>query len=239
MRRRNARGFSLIELLTVIAIVGLLLSITVPSLLRAKQTARALTCRTLLKSSALGLYAYFWEHNQLIDISVSDPVMRPWFTLDEYRTAMGLPLLGQEYKERRSETQEYMPSYDKDFICPSASFALANPEDGLYAMDRSYGLNAHVYYYKDYIRQRLESQSGRIICMADALDWWFNYWNCDRYPDYGEQWLGYETYGMTAYRHGERSNVSFWDGHVEPMTSEQLKANLDEWMKLEERRQQW
>ena len=79
--------------------------------------------------------------------------MRPWYTFDEFRARVGLHNLPEEYKEHQpyGTIQEYLPSYPKNYICPAATYALNNSEDDLYAMDRSYGLNAHVFYYKHYI----------------------------------------------------------------------------------------
>jgi prepilin-type processing-associated H-X9-DG protein len=72
--------------------------------------------------------------------------------------------------------------------------------------------------------------------MADALDWWFNCWQCDKYAEYGEQWLGFETYGTAAIRHSKKANVAYWDGHVEQMTAEELKDDLNEWLTLANRK---
>lgn len=238
MYKMNKKGFSLIELVVVLTIISLLISVLLPSLRRIKETTRSIVCKSLLKNYTFANYSYFVEHNQLLPISVNDPLMRPWHTFDEFRSRIGLHPLSEEYKLRRPMgiLQEYKPSYEKKYICPSALFALKNSEENLYAMDRSYAMNAHIFFYRDYIKQRLTSQAGRIICMADALDWWFNYWECDKYAEYGENWIGYQTYGMAAFRHvSQKANVSFWDGRCEQMTAEELKLNLDEWMKQAER----
>lgn len=224
------------ELLVVLAVIALLLSMVGPSLRNAKEAARAVVCKTSLRSSTFVHYTYFTEHNTLMPISVNDPVMRPWFTFDAYRSMLGLPVLEPEYKTRRiGPLQEYKPSYPQKFICPSARVALDTAEDELYPMDRSYGLNAHVFYFEDYVRRRMTSQSGGILCMADALDWWFNCWQCDKYAEYGEQWLGFETYGTAAFRHGKKANAAYWDGHVAQMTAEELKTHLNEWLALANR----
>lgn len=230
----NKKGFTLIELLVVLFILALLISILLPALRSARETAKAIVCKSLLKNYAFVHYGYFIEHGDLLPLSVKDPIMRPWHTLDEFRDRIGLHPLSEEYKFRHpiSSLQEYKPSYPKKYICPSASFARQHAEDGLYSMERSYGVNAHIYYFRDYVKERMVKQNGRIICMADAMDWWFNYWECDKYTEYGEEWLGFATYGMAAFRHtSQRGNISFWDGHSEQMTAEELKNRLDEWMK--------
>jgi prepilin-type processing-associated H-X9-DG protein len=146
-----------------------------------------------------------------------------------------LPYLNDTYKQWYGPDQPFKASYEKKFLCPAAKYAINNPENGLYPFHRSYGLNAHIYYDAAYIKERLMSQSARIICMADALDWWFNYWCCDNYAAYGENWQGTNTYGMAAFRHGNKALVSYWDGHVKEMDSPTLKDNLDEWMRADQR----
>jgi prepilin-type N-terminal cleavage/methylation domain-containing protein len=46
---RSNKGFTLIEIMIVVLIIGILLSIAVPSFLRARETSRAKTCVSNLK----------------------------------------------------------------------------------------------------------------------------------------------------------------------------------------------
>jgi prepilin-type N-terminal cleavage/methylation domain-containing protein/prepilin-type processing-associated H-X9-DG protein len=68
MRAGNAkRAFTLIELLVVIAIISLLVSILLPSLNRAKDLARSVTCLSNLRNSGMGIILYAQDNDgQLI-----------------------------------------------------------------------------------------------------------------------------------------------------------------------------
>ncbi|MFP3937556.1 MAG: prepilin-type N-terminal cleavage/methylation domain-containing protein, partial [Phycisphaerae bacterium] len=57
-KNRRPRAFTLIELLVVIAIIALLMSILLPALGRARQTARTLVCSTNLKNIGQAAHLY-------------------------------------------------------------------------------------------------------------------------------------------------------------------------------------
>jgi prepilin-type N-terminal cleavage/methylation domain-containing protein len=66
MRHRN--GFSLIELLVVVAIISLLVSILAPSLTKAKDLARSVLCRTNLHQIGTAWSLFWQEHDGIIDV---------------------------------------------------------------------------------------------------------------------------------------------------------------------------
>ena len=62
-RAAFGRAFTLIELLVVVAIIALLVSILVPSLQRARESAKDVVCKSNMHSIATALALYATEHN--------------------------------------------------------------------------------------------------------------------------------------------------------------------------------
>jgi prepilin-type N-terminal cleavage/methylation domain-containing protein len=63
LRRTRRRGFTLVELLIVIAIIGLLISILVPGLRGARKQARAVVCGNNLRQQGVALTMFLNETN--------------------------------------------------------------------------------------------------------------------------------------------------------------------------------
>jgi prepilin-type N-terminal cleavage/methylation domain-containing protein len=66
----SRRGFSIIELMLVISIVGTLLSLIVPAVQKVRESDRLLTCKSRLRQVGVAIHGYVAVHRGLPPISV-------------------------------------------------------------------------------------------------------------------------------------------------------------------------
>jgi len=109
-RRQIVRkvGFTLLELLIVIAIIGVMISILLPSLTNARERGRRVVCENNLRSIWFGVLAYSMGNDDRVpfieDVNVNDPNADPFSP--DHPTAVGT-VLGSYVQE-------------KSWRCPSA-----------------------------------------------------------------------------------------------------------------------
>lgn len=94
LRRTNRGGFTLLELLIVIAIIAMLISILTTSLGSARERARRVVCENNLRSIWFGVLSYSMVYDDRVpfieDVNVNDPTADPFSP--EYPTAVGTVL---------------------------------------------------------------------------------------------------------------------------------------------------
>jgi general secretion pathway protein G len=82
LKNRTARGFTLVELLVVIVIVGLLASLSVPTIGRAMATARTAQCASNMRQIVQGLLQWSANNDTYLpcyDTSVSGSAGYYWY----------------------------------------------------------------------------------------------------------------------------------------------------------------
>jgi len=73
MRLRSRRGgFTLVELLVVIAIIALLIAILVPALARAREQARRVVCMGNIRQFITGIQMYAGDYDAYLPSGLSD-----------------------------------------------------------------------------------------------------------------------------------------------------------------------
>ena len=258
-RMRRRRAFTLIEMLVVIAIIGILASFLLPALFGAKERGYVIYCQNNLKNLAMAQRKYC----MLYDGYFPDIFEGPYYGTREYPMEYMARMMGLIREPISSGTQA-----PKVILCPSCK---ATPNDGEDYLLRSYAWNAHLdskvhtVYWQDYYTRVAKDSFRTGVRAWPHLDparphsWWATFQPCriewvshpsrvaafmdSNDADYNHapaqktyyDWHFNATtsyYRMVPNRHRGGGNIVFIDGHTEFKTETYLRdiKNHMDWL---------
>ncbi|MBC8041799.1 MAG: type II secretion system protein [Opitutaceae bacterium] len=205
--RKGCRAFTLIELLTVIAIMGILAAIFIPVTGKVRSKAQAAQCTSNLRQVYLGVTLYANEQKGRLPGGIND---RPNSTVPGKEIFRRI--VPQYLASNRVDT--YDVSRDKNFVlqCPGATFPGSHVDEG------SYGANYNLRVAAtggtavlNHLRQ-IHSPAHTLLAGDRAV--------------INSEWLTeVGAWAVPEFRHGDTLKSVFFDGSVQTLRSADLTTN--------------
>ena len=244
--RHRSGAFTLIELLMVIAIIGILAGMLLPSLSKARARATLAQCASNLRQWGLAATMYFDEHDQYIPLDEYDAAnndMPLWTDLLDVKSASCWYLVLPPYVQKPPMTSfhsfsgfNYLYHTKNIFECPAVNWnGMESPTKRPYF---SYAMNSKLNstMTADNVKQIDQGTSGPNNSNHRLVDTTTVAMFLDTIGQLSEPraFAGQSSGSMPKYasphsyttrisvRHGDFCNIVFFDGHVETVLWAQL-----------------
>lgn len=209
--RARLAAFTLLELLAVIAIVGLLLAMIFPAIQKAKVRAKQASCASNLRQLHLATMMYLAENDwQMFPFNQKVEEGMLWYFGLEKGYVVGTPEGTRPLDKTRARLNPYICSVGGIELCPALDYRSARFKLKFDGTSYGYGVNYYLF-NKPFPRER----DSQIALFADCAQ--VNTFQPPASPSNPllEEFYYVNAYEKTAhFRHAKRANVAFCDGHV-------------------------
>ena len=227
MKDQKQRAFTLVELLVVIGIIGLLVSILLPALSKARNSAKTIACLSNLRQLGQATAMYIAESKQYLPYpttTLGEECL--WFNaLDPYlqdlenNSARTGVAAGRNYK--RYKQCEVYDSFDGG--------KNAGAQDTTKEFSRTYKMNSMLRHNNPYSQARITEvkQTSEVVYIGDGV-------SMDLTGPIDSQWengqfsmeVNDKTEANPALRHNGGANILFVDGHAANTVLKTISKNL-------------
>jgi len=212
---RTARqGFTLLELLIAVSVIGLLAALLLPALSQAREKARAAVCASNLRQLSFCVQMYLDDHGRFFPYYTTAGGDRLWyFGLESPYNPGGAP--GARHIDlTQAKLYPYFRGLHSIEVCPSYDYRSPRWRQKFDQITDGYGLNLALF---NQAPNNIPTGLDRVICFADAAQV-----NTFQAPASSANPMLEEFYYVSAnpadrtahFRHGGWANALFCDGHV-------------------------
>ena len=218
--RRRYSGFSLVELLVVLAVIGLLLSLSIAAIQNVRESSKAARCGTNMRAVGAALSTYAMEHDGYFPAVRSSPdsadevngrqnELGTWEAeIEPYvgfnlRTTMG----GYDGEDSDDIMQALIICEAGEFVGMSAS--LNNQKASVGGKKLNWGLD-----FQTNVNS-IEDPTATLL-LGDSDEYHLSFTK-DMLADADGKYKGAD-----LVRHGGKANYLFVDGHLESLTPEEI-----------------
>ena len=227
-RNRDSGGFTLIEMLVVISIIGLLMGLTFPAVNKVRDKGKEIQCANNMKQWMTAMMQYADDNKSLFptDGSVNENDPAAWYE------ALPPYINMSKFSEQRDNKQVPAPGAGKSvFICPSypvigslsAAVGAGEQTTYSYSYGMNYWINADKSNNKLAKRMRLSQveHSEVFVVLSEPME------PIELKPPLLKTVTFYpmdsSICSKPAFRHGKRVNCGFADGHVGSVSPQTAK----------------